>query len=383
MNSLETKMFIISLGAILCCFACSRNETNRSNFQNLITISVPTPLENGFSEDHFRKIEFIALESNEQSMIGEIGRVWVYESSLYIFDSQQKQILKFTDQGKFITKIGIKGKGPGEYSSIRDFTIDEENGNILLLSDSPFKLLVLNKHGEFVKETPLTALCKQIKIVNGNIVVFPDNDSHYAVYINYETGKELTRGAECSALSVKYPYLGSSFPITITSQSTLFCAYLDNLVYQIKHDGIYPKYLLDFMGKNLPEKLINNELSETEIFQYFKKQDWGFAISNLHEHNGNLFFTYGANNYIAFYNNATGVCKAYKGGLYDGNSEVYLSSFIAPDGKTDYVLNVTDHVFMQRGLDYLRDNTKNDNLKLILQNLEPADNPIIAKCYYK
>jgi hypothetical protein len=379
----EAKMLIIILGAILSCSACSRNELNKSHSQNLVTISVPLPVESGTTEDHFSKIEFIALESNAQSMIGDIERIWVYDNSLYIFDRQLKQILRFTDQGQFVAKIGNKGNGPGEYSSIRDFAIDEENGNVFLLCDSPFKLLIVDKQGQFKKEIPLTDLYKHIKIVEGAIVVFHDNDSHYAVYLNSETGEEMTKGAERSALSAKYPFRGGGFPITITSQSTHFCAYFDNLVYQIMQDGIYPRYLLDFMEKNIPEGIANIELPDSEVYQHFRENEWGFAVSNLHEHNDNLFFTYGATNHIAFYNNGTGVCKTYKGTLYDDNSKVFLSSFFAPDGKSNYVVNIINPVIMQRGLEYLKDNTNNDDLKFILQNLSINDNPIIAKCYYK
>jgi hypothetical protein len=84
-----------------------------------------TPL---LAENYFNSIDIIPLETTPESLIWEIKKIFFIDSGVYIFDGKQSQVLLFDNKGKFISKIGKKGRGPGEYIHIQDFTIDKKAG---------------------------------------------------------------------------------------------------------------------------------------------------------------------------------------------------------------------------------------------------------------
>ncbi len=62
-------------------------------------------------------------------------------------------MLVFNNDGRFIQRIGNKGKGPGEYFSVNSFTADPENNLIYMLDAGPkAKVLVYNYNGDFKYE---------------------------------------------------------------------------------------------------------------------------------------------------------------------------------------------------------------------------------------
>jgi len=55
-----------------------------------------------------------------------------------------KGLYAFNKEGKFIRKYGNRGNGPGEYLSIKDFTIDTENEIVYLMDDDATQILLYN-----------------------------------------------------------------------------------------------------------------------------------------------------------------------------------------------------------------------------------------------
>ncbi len=81
-------------------------------------------IDNVFFWDEFvEKIEIIPLESNANSIIGELHKGIVLGDDIYILDFQYQFLLNFDIAGKFKKKISGKGRGPEEYFEARDFCI--------------------------------------------------------------------------------------------------------------------------------------------------------------------------------------------------------------------------------------------------------------------
>ena len=71
-------------------------------------------------------INYIPLETTDQSLIGNIGKIYITPSNILIFDSKQTAILLFDKEGKFIRKIGQKGRGPEEYLFFNEIVFDKK-----------------------------------------------------------------------------------------------------------------------------------------------------------------------------------------------------------------------------------------------------------------
>jgi hypothetical protein len=92
------------------------------------------------------------METKDECLIGRVNEVQVFDGYIYVLDAlQAKSLFVFDMTGKFIRKIGRLGNGPGEYSSISDFTIDPLNKEIYILDNN--KLHKYKTDGNFVNST--------------------------------------------------------------------------------------------------------------------------------------------------------------------------------------------------------------------------------------
>ena len=80
--------------------------------------------------------ETIILETTENSLLTGIEKLIRTNERLYIFDRRNVtggSVTEFDMYGRFVKRYGRIGRGPGEYTSLSDFTIDEQNGIMYLL----------------------------------------------------------------------------------------------------------------------------------------------------------------------------------------------------------------------------------------------------------
>ncbi|MFV0418876.1 MAG: 6-bladed beta-propeller [Dysgonomonas sp.] len=85
--------------------------------------------------DYFTDIEIIPLETTDECVMGYSPTKFIlHNNRYYCLDEKQKAIFIFDENGKFIKKIKKEGQGPGEYTSLDDFTINRFTGNLELMS---------------------------------------------------------------------------------------------------------------------------------------------------------------------------------------------------------------------------------------------------------
>jgi hypothetical protein len=94
-----------------------------------------------------KELTYIPLETTPECLIQEISRIEF--SNEYIFIKDFRKLLQFDRSGKFIRKIGSEGRGPGEYSTLFDFSIDEQEKEISIISTSDHKLMIFSFEGVF------------------------------------------------------------------------------------------------------------------------------------------------------------------------------------------------------------------------------------------
>ncbi len=99
-----------------------------------------------------KDIRYVALETNDTALVGNINSVF-YENGLIYIVHSSTAISVFDDNGKFIRTIDRSGRGPEEYPSLPPLDmleIDKNNGNLIVQSlDS--KLYEYTKTGDFVR----------------------------------------------------------------------------------------------------------------------------------------------------------------------------------------------------------------------------------------
>lgn len=86
------------------------------------------------------EFEVLTLNTPESLLVGIINSVQLFDNRIYLLDSNSGMLV-FDIKGNFISKIGNKGRGPGEYISSRVFSIDEYNGMISIIDNQVNKII--------------------------------------------------------------------------------------------------------------------------------------------------------------------------------------------------------------------------------------------------
>lgn len=126
-------------------FIFSKDEIN-SNFRTYNLSEFYTSA-TGFSLD------------NSGGPVGNISKAMIFRNILFILDSHYAKKIFAYDlerEGMFMFSIGAKGKGPGEFLQVTDFTIDSLNQQLLIIDSIQRRLSYFDLNGNFqdIKKLP-------------------------------------------------------------------------------------------------------------------------------------------------------------------------------------------------------------------------------------
>lgn len=112
--------------------------------------------------------------------IGKCSKILQFKGFFFLSDPQTKSLLAFNNIGELKFIIDKKGRGPGEFVSITDFSIDPLNNHIYIYDEHLGKLLWYNMKGIFVGEKILGIIFRNIAIDSSeNIYLFSDIINRY------------------------------------------------------------------------------------------------------------------------------------------------------------------------------------------------------------
>ena len=197
--------------------------------------------------------EIILLETHPQALLSNIEAIDIYQNKLYVTDWRKDKISVFDRKGNFLSTIGRRGRGPGEFSNmIIDFCIDRENDEILIATDRPNRIMYFSLSGEFLGETPMEDLLLEI-VKDGNKIY-----SHLMLYGEYEFAVYELEGR--AVKSVKYletpklernPNGGEIVTpfgrmLNASKYGILATRSFDKTIYKVENDELIPFRTIDF-----------------------------------------------------------------------------------------------------------------------------------------
>lgn len=131
--------------------------------KSLLKDTVTLPL-SYFTEE----MEMVKLDNSEQAL-ASAEAVVIGEQYILVRGSGNNPYKLFTKDGKYITNIGAKGKGPGEYQTVCDEILDEKNNRIYILPWSSQSILVYDLKGKVLDPVRLP-----MNVPKGKLFVDPD-----------------------------------------------------------------------------------------------------------------------------------------------------------------------------------------------------------------
>ena len=240
--------------------------------------------------DIFERIELIPLETIDESVFRDIGKLIYHDGVFYIQGAwNERKIFAFDSTGKFLFKINDWGQGPEEYLHISDFEIDRQRNKILVLDPIARNLLEYDLNGRFVGRTRLPEIINaygSLRCLGNGIIAFWtfDESNRLKFYdrVLDSIFSEHFPARERSMLD-QFPLRNGVFPYAnfLMSETSL-----DNNIYKIFPNGTYSiAYTWDFgrlnncatIIRNLPERIqsmqemqvMEERMRNSEIVNYF------------------------------------------------------------------------------------------------------------------
>lgn len=300
----------------------------------------------------FDSLEFVYIESNEQSIISKIGKIIFEEDHFFIQDLGTREIYIFDSKGRYEYKISSNGSGPGEYLNIDDFYYD---GKIHILDGRQNKILTYEKTGALEKEVTIEFLATKIhKLDNGNFVFYKgkqannfENEDYFFEVILTDSLFNFKRGYESFEIlqGVENSYLSQDDVFLSTETNLLFYKFYDPkiFIFSNEFDSLINFGEINFRpakqdseSKTFNINFLQDRISESDEFP--------FGIFSLNYIDSSFVFSYLYNNsyYTAqvLIENSKFKYRTYQYYFNKNNEEILMPPVkIVKDGVFYYLVN--------------------------------------------
>lgn len=329
-------------------------------------------------DKHLRMTRLIRLE--KEPLVAEVKDISIINGHIILSDNTQR-LFCYDMKGKLQYQIDKQGNGPGEYSTISYFSIDEKDKSLWIYDGMRAAFMRYHLYtGKFLNEkrmqkpNPSDMACK-------DGVVYYDNRYHR----NYPKDKKLhysllvsKNGSDMEETYFPHNEAENEYEFSPSrkcfyhSDSLLFyCKNFDNNVYSLEAKGINTRYLI-----NIPNWLGHYQIERKMEIRELLKSDYSYGLCDIFECNGTLAFRFFKKGFVmnALYDlkkDKQLYCAPFVQAIPD--SEVPLISAIVGVYQSQYI-----SILSPQYLDYqLKNNPKVIEKYLPGYNAD-EDNPVIA-----
>ena len=299
------KLFLFLFILQIVVISCATKQKETQSNPNLLVIDLDDikTKETVKASDFFKNPKSIILETNEKSLIGNIGQIYIDDDRIIIFDdSKNLNVLVFNSDGTFSHKIGELGRGAGEYISISDFTVDDKKDEIYLLDSEDAKVKKYSlSTGKFISSIPINSkrASMHIQYQDNNLYVDANikSDEQSLLYqINQETGEEVASWLDADRYNggwMERFTISSSFFLSRNANAVKYAQVFMDTVVSI-HDNIISPFMVVKSDKWVKRDELLNAYHKhgIEAFRVMREQNKKYGIIDLIETNDGLFFQY-------------------------------------------------------------------------------------------
>lgn len=223
-------------------------------------------------------VEYIPLETIDNSLIGNIDDIKIAHNRIFILDRHiAKAVLIFDSKGKFINKIEAEGMGPTEISLLTDFTINRDSNEIIISDLKQKKIATYDFNGNFKK-----SVTRDLWFTNFEWL-FEDKFLFY--HSHYGLGdKDQDYGSLLSVSSLRgndrkdffklynkpaYSTIVENFNLSNNGREIVFSKKFDNTVYLIDNEvSLQSLFKVDFGKYGLKDDYRNLKVNNFKDFEF-------------------------------------------------------------------------------------------------------------------
>lgn len=250
--------------------------------------------ENNAFEALVENVRFVPLETSDDLLIGEIEKMIYLDSDYYVADKSPnggiKGIYRFDSEGRFLNKIGMRGRGPGEYVDPVDFMVN--SSGVVVLGRR--QLLFYDRDGTFRRDVTLEYILHEITAMKDENLIFTvaGDNRHRKEAKGYEAlildieGNLISAELPCD-YRMNYSYSFKSF---LYGDKIVYSKPFHKYVYGIGSDGVTVKYSIILRDYPLPADYEEVCRGDFERFMERFRGKYNYFVGNFLETDNTVFF---------------------------------------------------------------------------------------------
>ena len=286
-----------------CILGCNERGVSVSESETVISI---IPKEDDLSpfdlSPYLDTVKFVKLELTDESIIGSLDKVIIYEERIYILGTQTHSLFVFDMEGNYLHKIAKVGQGPGEYLQLDFFDIDRENKHIVLTDLNDYWVMRYDFDGNFLSKQKIPVWCEGVSVLPNKGIVLYANFRNNSDKLEQENNL-IYLDSDMQVKKACFPYHSKDFngKGISTSVAGQFYAFEEHLnfsfprgskVYQIIGDSLITKYQFDF-GKDMLS--IENPVNPEQVRERYNRGRINGLSAPIMENEQLLFFEMSTN----------------------------------------------------------------------------------------
>ncbi len=384
--------------AAISCSKIQKNEpVTKSPLDSLIVIDLEANITN-YKEIPLSEISdsiiYIPLETSKKSIIGKVFQYGVYDDAIII--NTLNEVIVFNRAGKFINKIGRRGKGPNEFNYAN--SVDYYNNYISILTTN--KVLEFSKNNRLIRRIGLSQSGDQIMVLSPNSFAQSFKNSYgnadYILQTFNDKGEVLLSKSPVETFkftgSTLTHFSGFEKSFSRFKSDVLFREEYNDTVYAFKSDYLLtPKYHVNLGKYKIPIhhrlEYLNDEDKFKKVAQNYLKYSFleasDYIFLNYHSRSKGFgsyshgFATYFKNDQTFFSIGHKEQGKAKSGFLNDVDGGLgFIPEGTTSDGRIAHVL-----IYPYELKSYFK-SSKNkilsgSQLEELLDNIQESDNPVL------
>ena len=233
-------------------------------------------------------IAVVQLETNDLCLISGIYKVLIYNGKYYILDRRQQNLFCFDQNGKFLHKIGERGRGPQEYEYLGSIAIDPYNEQLLLVV--PFgSVLCYDLNGTFIEKIsiPDAGAINELHVLNADHWLFVSLNEYQILYFSKKENRIVERLYE--RLPALLLPLGRSYAY---NNSIYFAPLLHSETLNMSDKDRQVAYSWDFGANNNRSGRSERLLRELQNMNVRSEADYHAYVSLINSYlNHHILFT--------------------------------------------------------------------------------------------
>lgn len=333
---MKTKTILFVICSCILSACCDNPQKGQKIL--LEGLSVPQENHTKWTELFSDKYTITPLETTSECLVGEINKIKKFKENYYV-SSAGKSILRFNEQGKFVTSLNKMGQGPEEYTRIEDFDVYEINGKteIWVADNENLKIYDANDCSFLYKISYPFAIYRFRRMDNSHILLVTGQNK-YSLTLTDKNGNVLSE-----YLKKEVPYL--------MFRAIQFIKYDSKYLYQLGISNAYiafdPKtetFSKGFFTKETPyltdKQLL--KLYDTQGINFIQEANKGTYICNIVPLNETIWaeIHHDDKNYITKIQNGNTTSTEFSYGTFAssmtiGDSDNSLLLYLTPDQLLD------------------------------------------------